>query len=359
MKKRLFIILFVLLHGLLFAEELQFRVTERAKYVPLRQRTQIKYLEAESIVTCRNKINYSQALTETEDLAFTLAILLLKDRDEYWTEAEKLTPLDTHDTFLPSIAINHSRENKELWVPSYYADVLNSRKRDTLISFESYWLPWEAIDDFTGEVLENWHTRYNINENGEVMFYNAAIRLTLTDYCFMVKDIQKTDYGYQVICVRTGYLDLGLDAGSHFNWSYIKDDEYFSLLMVEDGDYLDLYVDNFSQQFGSLIKVRQEFAEQFESLIKTNTCDLTSVQWPQRADGSTDYSIPTLNTSEEVKQLEPIDFSIDSSDIENQLATQNSARTSAMPFWAWLAIIGGAVAVAGGAAVFAVRRRKG
>jgi len=354
MKKYLFIILFVLLHGLLFAEELQFKVLERAKYVPLDNLWQVSYLEKDVIVTCCNRINYSQALTETKDLSFTVTIMLLKDDREYWTEPEKLVPLYTHDTFSPHIAINHSRENEELWVPSYYADVLSSRTRDTLIGFESSWLPWEVVDDFSGKVLENWHTRYKINYNGEVMFSNAAIRLTLANTCLMVKDIQKTDYGYQVVCIRSEQ-NIGRDAGSHFNWSYVKDNEYFSLLMVEDGDYLDLYVDNFSQKFGSLIKVRQEFARQFESLIKTNTCDLAKVQWPRRADGSTDYSTPPVTSVlEEDKQPEPIELSVDT---EDPLAIQNSAKTSAMPFWAWFAITGGAILIAGGA-VFAVKLRK-
>jgi len=355
MRNYLFIILFVLLHGLLFAEELQFKVLERAKYVPSQTLKPVNYLEKDSIVTGNNYIGYSQALTD--DFTFSLSIILLIDGGEYLADAEKLISLYAHDAFASDIAINHSRENKELWVPSYYADVLNSRKRDTLIGFESSWLPWESIDDFTGEVLENWHTRYNINYNGEVMFYNAAIRLTLNDYCFMVKDIQKTDYGYQLVCIRARYIKGGRILGSNFNWSYVKDDEYFSLLMVEDGDYLDLYVDNFSQKFGSLIKIRQEFAKQFELLIKTNTCDLTSVQWPRRADGSIDYPFPTLNALEEDKQSELIELSVDSIDTENPPTAQNSAKISAMPLWAWLVIIGGVVVV-GGVVVFVVRRKK-
>jgi LPXTG-motif cell wall-anchored protein len=50
---------------------------------------------------------------------------------------------------------------------------------------------------------------------------------------------------------------------------------------------------------------------------------------------------------------------VENADTENQVKeiSKNSAKTSAMPFWAWLVIIGGAV-VAGGAVVFVVRRRK-
>jgi len=353
--KKYLIIIFVLLHGLLFAEELQFKVLERAKYVPLLGRDQINYLEKDSIVTCRNRINYSQNLTE--DFSFSISILLLKDGREYWTEAEKLIPMYTHDVFSPDIAINHSRENKELWVPYYYAEVLHSRERDTLIDFESSWLPWEVIYERTGEVLDNWHMSYSINYNGEVMFYNAAIRLTMSNRCLMVKDIQKIEHGYRVVCFTTDYLDFGQDAGSNFNnWSFVKHLKYFTLFIVEDGDFLDLYVNNISQQFGTLIKIRQEFAKQFELLIKTNTCDLTNVQWPRRADVYSDLNFNSFfNAKKEDKQPEPIELSVDT---ENPPTAQNSAKTSAMPFWAWFAITGGAVLIAGGV-VFVVRRKKG
>jgi hypothetical protein len=351
MKKYFFLILFVFLQVFLFSQELQFKVVERCKYVPLGNLRQISYLEEGSIVTCNNYISYSQALTD--DFTFSLSIILLKGDGKYLVEAEKLIPLDAHDTFSPHIAINHSKENNELWVPSYYANTLSSRERDTLINFEPLWLPWEVVDDRTGNI-ETWYMLYELNYDGEVMFYNAAIRLTLTDTCLMVKDIQKTDYGYQVVCMRAKQ-DIGRDAGSHFNWSYVKDDEYFSLLMVEDGEYLDLYVDNFSQKFGSLIKVRQEFAKQFESLIKTNTCDLTNVQWPKRADGSMGPPKETPNITLTPKIIEESDTGADTEDPQT---IQNNARTGAVPFWARLAIIGGAVAVAGGAAVFVIKRKK-
>jgi len=37
---------------------------------------------------------------------------------------------------------------------------------------------------------------------------------------------------------------------------------------------------------------------------------------------------------------------------------KDNAKTNTMPFWAWLAIIGGAVVIAGGAVVFVVKRKK-
>jgi hypothetical protein len=356
MKKYHLFILLVFLPCVLFAEELQFQVMEKSKYVPFRIEEPVYYLEKGDIVICRNKIYYSQLTTVTGDFSYLLIIILKKDGEEYWTEAEKLKPLHTNDVFPPNIAINHSRKNNELWVPSYYADVLSSQNRDTLIGFESYWLPYEIIDDFTDKVLASWHMDYQLNHNAEVMFYNAAIRLTLMSYCLMVKDIQKTDYGYKVICIRSrSDIDKSdINSGSNFNWSYIKDDKYFSLLIKEDGDYLDLYVDNFSQKFGAVIKVKQEFAKQFESLIKTDTCDLTNVQWPRRADGSMDYTLP--NTSDNTPNRQSIEEINDDEPYEG-INAKNDAERHFIPLWA-LAVIGGTVAVGGCAAFFIIKRKK-
>jgi hypothetical protein len=128
--------------------------------------------------------------------------------------------------------------------------------------------------------------------------------------------------------------------GIQVAWEYVKDKEYFDLLLYIDGDYLDMYIDNTSRKFGTLVRVKDEFIKQFLSLmtlpaaeqrgsvvlqgmdimrvhtpskqivagskspqrggvwtrlrIKTNTCDLTSVIWPRRADGSMDYPPPQL-----------------------------------------------------------------
>jgi hypothetical protein len=64
---------------------------------------------------------------------------------------------------------------------------------------------------------------------------------------------------------------------------------------------------------------------------------------------------------EEITKPEPDDeFSTDTVTVEilRGEAVKDNTKTSAMPFWAWFAVIGGAVVIAGCAVVFAVRRRK-
>jgi len=153
-------------------------------------------------------------------------------------------------------------------------------------------------------------------------------------------------------------------------------DTISNLFFVFDGDYIDVYystdMDDSHRVFcTSFARVDSEIRWQLDGIIRDiiyypdlyapyNPSKITF--WPKRADGSMDYQPPAgaaivPHVFEEVIQTEPIKLSFESVVIENQQTAQNSAKTSAMPLWAWFVIIGGAVVV-GGAVVFVIKRRK-
>jgi hypothetical protein len=72
-----------------------------------------------------------------------------------------------------------------------------------------------------------------------------------------------------------------------------------TLLLYLDGDFLDIYVDNNDILLGTFVKVKKEFIKQYQSLIKTNICDLTNVSLPHR-------SSKQLNAGEECRVLEDL-----------------------------------------------------
>ena len=242
----------------------------------------------------------------------------------------------------------------EMWVPGYYCDVLAERNRGKLIEIHP------GLDDLNDvragdEYIWYDNTKADI-QNGRAMFYNAVIKLGLGTH-FAVRNIIKTTYGYSVDCIESiwdGRYPPTSFSNSVF-WDRYKPGDAMTLYIYLDGDYMDIYVDGKDILLGTFVKVKREFIKQYQSLIKTNTCDLTNVQWPRRADGSTNYSTPLITSVlEEDKQSELIELSVDT---ENSRTTQNSAKKSAMPLWARLAIIGGVVVV-GGAAVFILKRKK-
>jgi cobalamin biosynthesis Mg chelatase CobN len=116
---------------------------------------------------------------------------------------------------------------------------------------------------------------------------------------------------------------------------------------------MDVYLDSLDNKFASYAKVDSPTFKEIENILKTNSCDLSKVQWPRRADGSTDY--PPLPASSAVTQntQQPAD-SDETAAADTAAESQNDTEKSSMPLWVWFAI--GAVVIAGG--VLVVLKRK-
>ena len=123
-----------------------------------------------------------------------------------------------------------------------------------------------------------------------------------------------------------------------------------TLFLHLDGDYLDIYADGNEILLGTFVKVKREFIKQYQSLIKTNTCDLTNVIWPSRKDGSRHFTPPI----EENKMKQDVEVFEEES--INAISQKNS-KSGSIPLPLLLAIIGG-VAVAVGVVVVVLRKKK-
>jgi hypothetical protein len=242
-----------------------------------------------------------------------------------------------------------------MWVPDYYCDVLASKTRNRLIEIR----PGLDITDTMAGNTHFWYddTKTDI-QNGRAMFYNSAIKLGLGAH-FAIKNIKKTNYGYNVDCVEStidGRYSLEMFTDSVF-WNKYQPGDKMTLLLYLDGNFLDIYVDNNDILLGTFVKVKKEFIKQYQSLIKTNTCDLTNVSLPKRADGSTDYLLPVVSTDTIIQAEDKNSQSAIDTENQTEAIAQNDAWTNPLPLWAWIAIIGGIVAVAG-VVFFVVKRRK-
>ncbi|MDR0322762.1 MAG: hypothetical protein LBI28_14805, partial [Treponema sp.] len=212
-------------------------------------------------------------------------------------------------------------------------------------------------DVMAGETFDWYDSSQGDIQNGRAMFYNAVIKLGRETH-FAVKNIIKTEYGYRVDCIESTWDDrysYSSFTESQF-WNRYKPGDAMTLFLYLDGDYLDIYVDGNDILLGRFVKVGREFIRQYQSLIKTNTCDLSRVQLPRRADGSTDYSLPTPSIIEEAHPLNTDNTAAGISQADDFIQSDKSSQS--LPLWALIAIIGGAVVVAGGVVVFIVKRKK-
>jgi hypothetical protein len=237
----------------------------------------------------------------------TFNIFFYKEGDDngYGTYVENVVPLNTESFFTDDVLTTNEGfrvsdgDNyfgkpwllKEMWLPLYYLDVLQSKDRESLLKYEPYLNPknWKYEDR---GLSSDWYvSMYFGLDNVMMIFFNGMIYTAEGEKNFLVKNIIKTNYGYEVSCYGPliesygSYWDEMIKRYPGFKWElYIEG--AVTLFLYIDGEYMDIYMDQVDAEhkFGTVIRAKEEFIRQLQLLLETNTCDLTNVIWPRRAD---------------------------------------------------------------------------
>jgi hypothetical protein len=377
MKKTVILVIIgFLMSAVLFAEEpLAYKVTTTSEvYKQIDNKGKVEYdititLNKGDIVYSKGKVK-SDFIRSTLDYVFMM--ILAEPYDGYEIQVKNLSPINTENVFGKEIFIDYPPDRdfddgfflspgdvKEMWVPGYYCSVLKSKDRETLLKFNSTVV---VLSEIKGGQSDYWYgdDRAGIR-NGRCMFYNAAIKIG-EGTNFLVKNIKKTEYGYAVNCVESAsdYRDKEgkyrtlhkvFQDTSEF-WEKYKPSDEMTLYLYLDGDYMDIYVDGKDLHLGTIVKVKKEFIEEYQSLIRFNTCDLSRItSWPRRADGSMDYpsvSATDINNTEETENY-------DDSAIAEFAKEKPTNKGSGVKI---IMIAGIAVLLGGGAAAFLIKHRK-
>ena len=318
------------------------------------------FINTGDIIYSKTDVSYSMTFRDSFD--WHLLININEADDIYWTLAKYFYPQSTIDFFGNDIFIDYPMDRfnpnigqpndpqiavgdvNEMWVPEHYRAVLSGKNRDILRDIQPGIF---AFDHWIEKDYFPWYgnTQADI-QNGRAMFYNSVIKLGIGTH-FAVENIINKDYGYLVFCVIS-VRDLRWRGaflyGSSF-WDVYKPGDAVTLFLYIDGDYLDIYVNGNDMHLGTFIKVQKEFIKQYQSLIRTNTCDLTNVIWPRRAEGST--GIPPIFEIPDSLKLESTEE--ESSNTDNK----NDKDVKPLPFWVWIVIGAGIV---GG--VMVLRKKK-
>jgi len=220
--------------------------------------------------------------------------------------AKHFRPLNTGGVFCEDIFIDYPIEHSDgvairqmsdspivigdvdaMWVPYYYREVLMGQDRDRLLEIRPGLIQLQG--HISGEFFP-WHGTSQADiQNGRAMFYNSVVKLGLGTH-IILRNILRMDFGYRV----DGVISDG-DQRERWPWVFLRGSEFWdryrpgqavTLLLYLDGEYLDIYTSS-GIQVATYIRVGREFIAQYQSLIRTNTADLTNVRWPSRADGST------------------------------------------------------------------------
>jgi len=302
----------------------------------------------------------------------------------YSTFAKNFRPLNTEAVFGSDIFIDYPVEHRvrngptlvnpaviigdvdAMWIPDYYTDILKAQDRGRLLYLRPGLVALTEPDEGSGLTTFWYEFPYADIRNGRAMFFNSVIQLGIGTN-LAVRNIQLANFGYIVDCVlsasdtRNPWDSISALAGTPF-WNAYYPGDAVTLLLFLDGDYLDIYTHGSDIHVGTFIRVGREFIAQYQSLIRTNTSDLTNVVWPQRAGVIRRPVLPVVEIAVPVEiEEEPVavqveDVAIVAIEAPPVAVIENAPTTGAMPLWAWFAIGGGAIAVAGG--VFVARRKR-
>jgi hypothetical protein len=273
---------------------------------------------------------------------------------------------------LPESWITTMDESAKRWVISYFLDVLHSRDRDTFSKYAKTYIEYllqSAIDSIPFEIT--WEEKKEIGwwpipVKESLVFNTSSIILGGLDLgtgwntAFFIRKVVPVNNGYRITLEGDSWVTHGEKIGG-LPFPNYEDRRTFDLIFIPDGDYMDVYLDSLDAKFATFAKVDPVFLTEIRSLVRTNTCDLTNIVWPRRADGSMDYPLPQLV---QAAPEQPVTVATDTlpAEYEDVAAVTRDQETAVqqpgigLPLVIVLAAAG--IVVAAGVVVFLIRRKR-
>ena len=237
----------------------------------------------------------SLGLFDNREFAVILSCFEYNNKN-YFINCADLIPANTIDRFESVFISELNSSNRKTWVPEYYPRVLQSMDINTILLFDSYWKNFDPYRYGShGERVE-WYEIFNdffpLNTflvSNSAIVYNKLIG-------FVIRSITKTSNGY-IVNVKINNDESGF-WNDDLDWDMIREKEFFNMILLIDGDYMDVYIDDPEHKLTTFVLVEQILLEELQSLGLSGKADLSRVtSWPRRAPKQ-------LNTGEEARVLE-------------------------------------------------------
>jgi hypothetical protein len=294
---------------------------------------------------------------------------ILFENTRYYIAANTFTAEDTDEIFDESFLTSNDPQSK-IWITAYFLDVMRAGHRDVLIPHE------QLLVDYYDDEYE-YQSWYEMGEFDRSLVITQGTISIGGLYCdeFWIKRIEHIQDGYCVTVTWNtqipDYIWNTTFRSMNVHLPERRRDTVLYLYFVIDGDYLDVYykediVATDKTYCATYALVDFEIRQQIRTVIKLygiyDPSKLTF--WPRRADGSMDYLPPlgmtnnstTNRTAEDIYLLDTDNTAAEIS--QTDYFIQSGKSSQSLPLWALVAIIGGAVVVAGGVVLFVVKRKR-
>ena len=244
-----------------------------------------------NIVMANSGIRFSRIENVLENIPLQLVNFNGKEIIVY---SRNLIPAETQDLFDTNLLYNPETPI----ISSFYLNALRSNDREIIYNKDKIF--WDA---FLLLEAKGSHTpmQWWYYASGRQCF--AITQTTLNFYCnvkgrsfLLIKEITKIENGYIIIVKESNFLK-GMYFFDWWGWPNQEKQELFTVFLIQDGDYIDLYLNDTNNLKYSFVFVDNEFIIQLNNLIRGeitgNSVDLSKITfWPRRADGSMDYPPP-------------------------------------------------------------------
>ena len=337
----LFIILFAIISKL-YGEDLEFITVKRTmlydnttvSFNPMRdtlfeidEGTIVKYVERPYILVTQQKPSMIRG---------TFKYL----SENYLINCADLIPLNTNNTFDSTLITDLNGIERKTWVPWYFPNVLQSMDRNVVLLYDTFWANYDPLLHAIHGDIRQWYDIFfgafplnTLSISNSALVYNRLIG-------FIIRNIQTNNLGY-VVTVKFNDNNWKNYKEDDLNWDIVNNKEFFDMILILDGDYMDVFLENMDNKLTTFVLVEQALLDELYSLGINKPVDLSRItHWPRRADGSMDYPPPSVNTSNDQNSLEESEQVVDS---KTTLESESPQTTKDSQFPLWLFIGGGLV----------------
>ncbi|WP_037571505.1 SH3 domain-containing protein, partial [Spirochaeta cellobiosiphila] len=195
------------------------------------------------------------------------------------------------------------RITSAFWIASYYIPMLNYKEywqiKDLLFRKEIGWHTWEEKVDRNVEDAQSYledHPWYKGFTTLYIFFNELTIIGSSTPYKetsnIFIDDLKSkyNKYTYKISGISNGSSNYDSDFQPCYLSLYNHPTPY-DLIFVQDGDYLDMYIDSVNEDNHIFTYARgtKEMAQEIEHFVSREAYDPSKIIWPRHADGTSDY----------------------------------------------------------------------
>ena len=211
---------------------------------------------------------------------------------EYCINVESLKPLKTTILFPDSWLTKSADSDRKIWVIDYYVNTMLKQDRNLLLTAEKGWIRTENVE---AVLPYKWYEHFDSNE-GLLIFQGVISIGSILRKNYWIINNSKFNNGYRVTV--TGDSDVyeadesnGTDLTKNLRLPRPSQRKQFDLIMIPDGDYMNVYLDSTDYKIATFAKMQKDFLSQFDTMLKTGSYDISQVIWPRHEDGSCDYDV--------------------------------------------------------------------